>query len=538
VKRAQNVATAAEHDAFIEAAPAVLEAFDALRVTVTAYDRHTRLIYANAQYNYLFRSLPQHETLIGRTYETLIRLELEGGEIAASALADGVEAFVARRLAQLTAAEYRPLDVPLADGRIVEIKARRTPSDGWIAMWNDVTESRAVYQRLEDATALSADAYAFFDARDQLVLCNALYAQLHGGNGPADLRGWTFADLVSYSAKSGRFAIDNQESWIERRLETHRVPAGALTVSTAQGNSYLVRDRAARDGGRVVVFTDATDQRRAEAALAEQTQALAATRRALARSADEVAKRERYLADLNVRIGIVQAEADTTKTTLLRTMSHELKTPLNAIIGFSDLLRQAAPDLGPGQVREYANLIHQGGTNLLRLIMQILDLTKLAAGRYELQRTCVDAGAVLWTVKGDFDARADEKGMHIDADGCPAGLLVHADESALRAMCGQLIENAVHFTQAGGRVVLRGVRHGQVVRLSVSDNGPGVEAEDLARILGPFEQSAPHRSTQHAYGAGLGLTLVKEIAELHGGALSIASRPGEGFTASIELPVE
>lgn len=538
LKRAQNVATAAEGEAFFEVTPVVFEALDALRVSVTVFDRHTRLVYANTQYNYLFRSLPLEEALIGTSYEALVRLEIEGGEIAAAALTDGIEAFVAKRLAQFTVGEYRPLDVPLSDGRIVEIKARRTPGGGWIAMWNDVTEARAVYQRLEDATALSADAYAFFDAGDRLVLCNALYAQLHGGFGPADLRGWAFADLVSHSAKSGRFAIDNVESWIERRLEAHRVPAGAATVSTAQGNSYLVRDRAARDGGRIVVFTDATDQRRAEAALAEQTQALAATRRALAKSADEAARRERYLADLNARIGAVQAEADTTKTTLLRTMSHELKTPLNAIIGFSDLLRQSPADLGPEQVAEYANLIHQGGSNLFKLIMQILDLTKIAAGRYELRRTSVDAGAVLWRVKRDFDARAGAKGINIDADRCPIGVLVHADESALRAMCSQLVENAVQFTQPGGRVVLGAARRGRLIRLTVSDNGPGVEAEDLVRILEPFEQSPPHRSTQHAYGAGLGLTLVKEIAELHGGSLSLASRPGAGFTASIDLTVD
>jgi two-component system cell cycle sensor histidine kinase PleC len=84
--------------------------------------------------------------------------------------------------------------------------------------------------------------------------------------------------------------------------------------------------------------------------------------------------------------------------------------------------------------------------------------------------------------------------------------------------------------------LLLAARHRHVVRLTVSDNGPGVAAEDLARILGPFEQSAPHRSTQHAYGAGLGLTLVKEIAELHGGTLSIASGSSQGFTASIDLP--
>ncbi|HEX2594276.1 MAG TPA: PAS-domain containing protein [Rhizomicrobium sp.] len=533
---AQNVATIAEGEAGFDTTPFVLEAFDSLRISVTVFDRYARLIYANTQYNYLFRSLPLHETLIGMSYEALIRLELAGGEIGMPSLLDGEDAFVERRLAQFSSGDYRPFDIVLADGRVVEIKARRVKSGGWIATWTDVTDSRHVYQRLEDAIALSADAYAFFDARDRLVMCNTLYAHLHGAQSPGELRGWAFGDIAVRSARSGRFALEDVERWIERRLEMHQSPAGALTMTTTSGLSYLVRDRATRDGGRVVVFTDATDQHRAEAALEEQTQTLTITRRALARSKDEVAKREQYLADLNAKLGAVEAEADTAKTTLLRTMSHELKTPLNAIIGFSDLMQQMAHNLKAEQVAEYAGLIHQGGTNLLKMIMQILDLTKIAAGRYELQRAGIDAGGMLWMARDDFSARAEDKSITIDADQCPVGLLVQADENALRAMCGQLVENAVHFTPAGGCVTLGATQTGKHIALTVSDNGPGVDAEDLARILRPFEQSARNRSTEHSYGAGLGLTLVKELAELHGGTLAIASTPGEGFTAVITLP--
>jgi len=537
VNLAQKLAAVAERDDGFDTAPAVLEALDALRVSVTVYDARERLIHANTQFNYLFRSMPLHELLIGLSYEELVRLEVAGGEIAPSALADGIETFVTRRKAQLTAGDYRPVDVPLADGRVVELKARRTKSGGWIILWTEVTEARHNFSRLEDAIALSADAFAFFDARDRLVMGNTLFAQLHGVHTAADLRSWTFSDIVIQSARSGRFAIDGDVAqWIERRLETHQSPAGALTITSTNGNAYLVRDRATRDGGRVVVFTDVTDRRRAEAALEEQTQSLTQTRRALARSKDEAEQRERYLADMNARLGAVEAEANTAKTTLLRTMSHELKTPLNAIIGFSDLLKQMAGNLNPEQVAEYAGLIHQGGNNLLKLIMQILDLTKIAAGRYELQRTGVDAGGMLWTAKGDFAARAEAKGLTIDADACPIGLLVQADETALRAMCGQLVENAVHFTPAGGCVTLSAIAKDKRVQLTVRDNGAGVAPEDLARILQPFEQSARNRTMEHSYGAGLGLTLVKELAELHGGSLAIASAPGEGFTATIELP--
>jgi signal transduction histidine kinase len=338
---------------------------------------------------------------------------------------------------------------------------------------------------------------------------------------------------MALSTARGRFAIADAETWNARLMETHSAPVGALTVSTTDGHAYLVRDRATRDGGRVVVFTDATDRRRAESALAEQAEALNRTQNELAKIQTESEERERYLADLNQKLGEAESGANTAKTTLLRAMSHELKTPLNAIIGFSDLMKQMADNLSPEQVAEYAGLIHQGGTNLLRLIMQILDLTKIAAGRYDLQRTGVDAGSVLWTAKGDFDAAAAANGLTIDANACPIGLLVRADESAIRSMCGHLVENAVRFTPQGGRVTLCVEQAGTRTRLVVRDNGPGVEEEDLERILKPFEQS---RSAEHSSGAGLGLTLVKELAELHDGRLLVSSVPGEGFTAIVELP--
>jgi len=218
----------------------------------------------------------------------------------------------------------------------------------------------------------------------------------------------------------------------------------------------------------------------------------------------------------------------------MRTMSHELKTPLNAIIGFSDLMLSMADGLGPEQVKEYAGLIHQGGRSLLRLINQILDLTKLSAGRYKLERIAVDANTMLWSMRSVFESRAVEKGVTLECD-APPDLVLEADENALSMMLSQLLENAISFTPCGGTVRLIGARGDGVVRLEVSDNGPGVAADDIARILRPFEQGG-RGTSDHTAGAGLGLTLVKAMAELHGGALDIESAPGKGLTARVILP--
>jgi PAS domain S-box-containing protein len=521
----------------VDIAPELLQALDCLRVAVTLFDADERLIYCSRHFNYIFRALPQRESLIGRTYEELIRLEVTLGDVADSARARDIEALVAHRRAQLRAGEYAPRDVELTDGRIVELKARRTPEGGWIVLWSDATQARHLLRRLETAVEMSADAFSFWDSNDRLILCNRLFAELHGFQTPDQIIGKDFRDLVSIAVQRGRFFIDGDaDGWIERRLDAHASPAGALTIVTVSGDAYLVRDRATRDGGCATVFTDVTERHRAETALAEQTAAHASTRQALNKSQKETRKQSNYLADLTRRLGAAEAEADTAKTALLRTMSHELKTPLNAILGFSDLLRMSPDRFKPDQIAEYAGLIHQAGSNLFRLINQILDLTKIAAGRYPLSLRALPAGSALWVASDVMSALASDKQITVTIADCESDLMISADENGLATMIGHLVENAVGFTQPGGKVDLSVTRDGGVAVFVIADNGPGVAAENLQRIQEPFEQIG--RSTSdHVKGGGLGLPLVRGLAELHGGRFSIESVHGESFTARLELPL-
>jgi cell cycle sensor histidine kinase DivJ len=216
-------------------------------------------------------------------------------------------------------------------------------------------------------------------------------------------------------------------------------------------------------------------------------------------------------------------------------MGHELKTPLNAILGFSDLMAALADNLSPAQIREYAGLVHQGGANLLKIINQIMDLTKISAGRYDLRRMPVDAGSVLWLARDVYLSRATARGIVIDADNCPVGLMADADEAVFTAMIHSLMDNAVTFTN-GSRITLTATATEGGIAVTVEDDGIGVPEEDLARILEPFEHSGRSEGSEHAKGAGLGLTLVKAFAELHGGWLELDSRLGEGFRATVTLP--
>ncbi len=527
-----------EEPAELQAVPSpdLLAALDCLRVAVTIFDAQERLTYCSQHFNYIFRALPDRAALIGKTYEDLIRMELAWGEVGADCISGGADAFVALRRAQFRAGEYAPFDIELADGRIIEIKARCIQGGGWIVLWSDATQARHLLRRLETAVDLSADAFAFWDSGDRLVICNDLFAHLHGFATTDQMTGKTFRDLTTIAVKRARFVTgDEALDWIELRVDAHGAPAGALTVTTPSGAAYLVRERATRDGGRATVFTDITERHRVETALAEQSATLERTRHTLIDAQAEARKQASYLADVTSRLGAAEAEADTAKTALLRTMSHELKTPLNAILGFSDLLRMSADRFSAEQVGEYAGLIHLAGGNLLKLINQILDLTKIAAGRFPLRKRELPVGGALWAAADAQSERAAEKSIRIEIAGCEGDLIIEADETALNNMIGQLVENAVTFTQNGGEVRVSAERGDGVVRITIADNGPGVLPGDMARIQEPFEQVG-RGIAEHAHGAGLGLPLVKGLAEIHGGTLSIASVSGEGFTATLQLP--
>jgi cell cycle sensor histidine kinase DivJ len=343
-----------------------------------------------------------------------------------------------------------------------------------------------------------------------------------------ELSGRSFERIVTDAARSGRIALDvTQDEWVQRRLRSHRATASADTLQTTRGTAYLVRDHATPDGGRAVVFTDITEKTRAESALAMAQSALESSR-------DEARRQTGYLADLTKQLDFATAQADNAKTMLLRTMSHELKTPLNAILGFSDLMGALAENLSPAQVREYASLIHQGGNNLLKMVNQIMDLTKISAGRYELRKVRVDAGNQLWLARDGLSGRAAAKNITIDADACPSGLMIEADENVLGGMVNALLDNAITYTPGGGVVRLSVAPRGAMVAIAIADDGPGVAETDLKRILEPFEHAG--RAQDHANGAGLGLTLVNAFAELHAGSLELESVAGKGFCATLLLP--
>ncbi len=228
--------------------------------------------------------------------------------------------------------------------------------------------------------------------------------------------------------------------------------------------------------------------------------------------------------------------ANRSKSEFLAAVSHELRTPLNAIIGFSDMMKQRIFGPLPARYAEYGDLIHESGTHLLDLIGDVLDMSKIEADRYELQTEVFDARDVVEISAKMLRLRAEEKDIALFTEVGDVPLNVKADRKALRQILLNLLSNAVKFTPEGGAVVAMIRAQDGALVLAVGDSGVGIDAEELSAVGQAWNQASSSRETTER-GSGLGLSLVRALAELHGGTMRVQSVAGEGTTVTITLPV-
>ena len=223
------------------------------------------------------------------------------------------------------------------------------------------------------------------------------------------------------------------------------------------------------------------------------------------------------------------------KSRFLANMSHELRTPLNAIIGFSDIMRSAL--FGPLSERyaEYAGLIHESGGHLLDLINDVLDMSKIEADRFTLTTEPFDAREAISAALRLTRVQADTAKINLRGALPPHDLDVVADRRALKQIVLNLVSNALKFTPAGGQVNVLARARGPDLEIIVADTGVGISPADLERLGKPYEQAGG--ADQRSQGTGLGLSLVRAFAELHGGTMVIKSVLGEGTAVSVRLPV-
>jgi signal transduction histidine kinase len=254
------------------------------------------------------------------------------------------------------------------------------------------------------------------------------------------------------------------------------------------------------DGATQLSFVDVTDRLRVEQALRERAEALEA--------------------------------ADRLKSEFISTVSYELRTPLNTIIGFTELLAKQYFGTLNARQSEYCADILTASERLLAIVNDILDLASIDAGRMTLELDAVDPASLLADTAQIMGDLAREREIAVVVEAC-ADAPLRGDERRLKqAMCN-LVSNALKFTPPGGRVELSAVREGDSVLLRVADNGIGIAKADLARVFKEFERG--NDAETRRMGAGLGLSLVKRIVELHGGSIDLKSEPGVGTVVTCRL---
>ncbi len=320
---------------------------------------------------------------------------------------------------------------------------------------------------------------------------------------------------------------------IEKALETgvwnaeYRIVRADGSVRWVWDRAFPVREASGAVFRFVGITQDITERKQAEEAIRQLNQNL--ERRVSARTA-ELAAANRQLAEKN---GDVE-RATRLKSEFLARMSHELRTPMNAIVGFSELLGEEADGPLTPRYREYVEHIRAGSAHLLELIKDVLDLSKIEAGRIELHPRQLNVAAAVAEVLAVIRPLVEAKELRIDRN-IPAGLEVSADPIRFKQVLFNLLSNAVKFTPDQGRVSVAAGIEGEWMSFSVTDTGVGIPAAEHTAIFDEFYQVGT-TSKGVKEGTGLGLAITRKLLELHGGSIRVESEPGKGSRFTFTIP--
>ena len=393
---------------------------------------------------------------------------------------------------------------------------------GWRITNRDITDRRlfeAEINRLAQAVEQSPTGILITDADGGVLFTNQAYTLITGLSFAAAY-GKSQRELISDRIGDGQYAE------IAAALSAGKPWSGALPDRSRNGEPRWVQftaspiyDREGRVSNYLHLKTDISEIKRSEEALKRYNERLEA----------EVESRT---ADLILARNAAEA-ANRAKSNFLANMSHELRTPLNAILGFSSLMRKDS-GLSEHHLRSL-DIINRSGRHLLGLINDVLEMAKIEAGKLRMERAPFDLGAAIRDVVDMMTIRAGEKGLRLILDqASDFPRYVVGDEARLRQVLINLIGNAVKFTEQGGVTLRLGRRGDSRLLIEVEDSGPGISAEDQAKLFQPFVQLD---SRQSAQGTGLGLAISRQFVELMGGGISLESVPGQGSIFRVDLPL-
>jgi signal transduction histidine kinase len=360
---------------------------------------------------------------------------------------------------------------------------------------------------LQNTLESIGEGLAVFDARERLIARNRRFCELL--DMPDDLAiGTPLCEILTRQALRGDFGDAEPHAEVARRLKQFYGDVPTVKERVTPTGRILQIRRSAMNGGAVVsVYSDITDVRAGESKLLQ------------ARSQAELANHS--------------------KSEFLANMSHELRTPLNAVIGFTEIISQEL--FGPvanEKYLEYIKDVHASSLHLLSIINDVLDMSKIEAGKLELQKEDVTLQNVIADVIRIVHERAGSRGIALVSELADEAIVIWADERAMKQIFLNLLSNAIKFSKDGGTVHIR-VTAGQpdFAVIEVEDQGIGMDMDEQERALQPFGQAKP-ATTRNYGGTGLGLPITKGLIEAHGGALTILSRLGEGTTVRLVLPTQ
>ncbi len=510
---------------------AVDEYWDQSIAAVDAYTDGNRIIG-----NTLMAQTRQQSAAVTEEFGALVRALAQEADAANTAVEDASREARQRAVlaclvivacgALLAIWVLRKILSPLAqvDAAMVELREGRAPQDlppegpdefGRLSHTLRVMhETQQERRRLEAMTAeqrqmlLTAietipDGFTLYDADDRLVMRNQRFLEMfpHATELP---EGSTYSDFLDATIAAGRAELGglDAEEWKAVRMARHADHEGARAETPYASGWMMVSRRRTPDGGTVCVYSDITELRQRQTDL-------------------ESARHD-------------AETANESKSRFLASMSHELRTPLNAIIGYSEMLIEDAEDSEDASAVPDLEKIKASGKHLLSLINDILDLSKIEAGKMELHMEQVDLGALIADVEAMVVPLIARNGNELSVSVDPDVGSIETDHTKLRQMLYNLLSNAAKFTE-NGRIDLTVRPEDAFVRFEVRDQGIGMTDTQLERLFQPFVQA--ENSTASVYGGtGLGLSIVRSFAEMLKGDVTVVSAPGEGSCFTIRLP--
>lgn len=466
------------------------------------------IVLCNRQFINLL-DFPPHFADLPRPFREYIRYNAERGEYGPGDLEEQVSIRITR------AGEFEPhaFQRTRPNGSVIEVVGKPLPNnDGFVSTYTDVTDrnqAETYSDLLIQALERSASGIAIFDADDNLVLTNDSIRRSNNFVTSLNMPGFGYDDWGRAMLKHDMIAVsrDREEDWLNKWISHRHDPSGILEIEYRDGTWRLVEVVILRSGHTVMVSSDISELKHAQIALIN-------------------AKEEAEF-------------ANRAKTDFLANMSHELRTPLNSVIGFSELLIATDFDtLGKNSVNEYLGDINRSGRHLLRLISDILDISKIEVGELKLDEEALCLRELSEECLRMIKERARRAGTEITNHERPPKVRLHADETRIKQIILNLLTNAIKFTDRGGHISFGWFAcDDNTIALEVTDTGSGMAEENIRVALEPFGQVANSMTREHE-GAGLGLPLSRRLAELHQAELSIHSDLGKGTTVRVKFPAE